>query len=289
MVPQIVASTDFETVPDFEQLPALLGHDVPEDLAIEQLRDYLHEKEGKPYCPASGQPSLPIEHYFPPIPLHRILVQSLTLGKILYANQMEQAYELFHISSVHLADEQEILKTFVAWFSNIRPRLLTWNGRSFEIPLLKMRCLRHQVPMSNYFLVGDKYDNYDSRYQHTWHADLMDIMSGYSASRPFRLREATAAARLPGKIFGTGRDVFKLYREGKIQEIQDYCEMDSLEVFLLYVRWQLIKGVITFEGYEYSISTALKYLRASAKPHFTKFVDEWVRLDPHVASLNDKL
>jgi predicted PolB exonuclease-like 3'-5' exonuclease len=139
--------------------------------------------------------------------------------------------------------------------------------------------------MQWFFQVGDKWSNYDTRYNHEWHCDVMDALSGFGAAKFPKLREAAACLRLPGKVFGTGREVYKMYQEGKHQEIKNYCEMDVLETFLMYLKWQFLKGIVTEVGYLTIVSDLIKFLREDEKekPHYRKFIDEWLKVDQEVA------
>lgn len=273
MPPQLIAAIDFETVPDFNQIPALVGEDLPDDhtARLARLEQYMKE---------NGQE----ENFFPPLALHRIIVPSILLAHIQYRDQFEYSYIAYNLSSMFSHNDAETLNTLIPWFTDKRPRFVTFNGRSFELPLMKLRCLYHGIPCGFFWLVGDKYDNYESRYQTSWHADMMDIVAGHGAARYQKLREVVTAARLPGKIFGNGRNVLQMYLENRIPEIQAYCEMDTLETFLLYVRWQFIRCIIPPEGYRDTIVSVLKLLKAgSEKAHFMKFYTEWCKSDPQVS------
>jgi 3'-5' exonuclease len=48
---------------------------------------------------------------------------------------------------------------------------------------------------------------------------------------------------LPGKPFGIhGSQVEKLFREGKIREIADYCESDVVNTYRVWLRYELLRG-----------------------------------------------
>ena len=274
MPASIIAAIDFETVPDLDQVPTLVGEDLPNDplVRLERLKKYM--KDG-------GQDEA---NFFPPLALHRIIVPSILLANIQYRDQFEYSYQAYSLTSMFSHNDADSLKALIPWFTEKRPRFVTFNGRSFELPLMKLRCMYHGIQCGFFWLTGDnKYENYDSRYSSQWHADMMDLVSAHGAARNQKLREVSTAARLPGKIFGCGRDVLHMYQENRIDEIRSYCEIDSLETFLLYVRWQFIKCIIPAEGYKDSIVSVLRLLKSSPdKAHFMKFLDEWCKSDPQV-------
>jgi len=275
-MPSSILVTDFETVPDFSQLPQITGSDEGQDTItgkLERLKRYMKEDKGQDE-----------KEFFPSLSLHRILVSSFIYADIVYDGQMEVAYKPKNFWSVD-SDESAMLHSMVPWLDKVRPRFVTYNGRSFEIPLLKLRCLRHKVQCGFFLASGDKYDNYDSRYSSNWHCDMMDVLSGHGAARFLKLREACALANLPGKLFGSGRDVLKMWMDGEMQAIKSYCEMDVLETFLLYVTWQHVRGMIPFDGYTQSIVHTIQLLKSSQNPHIPVFLDEWGRLDQYVKTL----
>jgi hypothetical protein len=58
---------------------------------------------------------------------------------------------------------------------------------------------------------------------------------------------------LPGKPNGiTGADVDRYYREGRIREIAEYCESDVLNTFRVWLRYELFRGGLSYEGFRKS-------------------------------------
>jgi len=51
-------------------------------------------------------------------------------------------------------------------------------------------------------------------------------------------------AGIPGKYDVSGDDVFRLYYEGEYKKIDEYCESDVINTYLLFIKYELMKGEI---------------------------------------------
>ncbi len=130
--------------------------------------------------------------------------------------------------------------------SATRPTLVSWNGSGFDLPVLNYRALRHGVRAHRYWEVGEtdrefRYNNYLSRF-HWRHIDLMDVLSGYGASGRGSLDTVAQLLGLPGKLGIGGAHVWSSFQRGELAAIRDYCETDVLNTYLIYLRFQLIRG-----------------------------------------------
>jgi len=58
---------------------------------------------------------------------------------------------------------------------------------------------------------------------------------------------------IPGKPDGFGgNDVESYFREGRVQEIADYCERDVLNTYRLWLRHELFRGKLDRSKFEQS-------------------------------------
>ncbi len=80
-------------------------------------------------------------------------------------------------------DEKKLLQGFFGYFERLKPRLVSFNGRGFDLPVLKYRAMKHGVSASHLHQAGDKWNSYTSRYALNWHCDLQDVLSDYGAFR----------------------------------------------------------------------------------------------------------
>jgi predicted PolB exonuclease-like 3'-5' exonuclease len=83
--------------------------------------------------------------------------------------------------------------------------------------------------------------------------DLCDVLSSYSSQAKVTLQELCKVMGLPGKPNGiSGADVEEYYLEGRIREIAEYCESDVLNTYRVWMRYELFRGGISYEGFRKS-------------------------------------
>ena len=119
-----------------------------------------------------------------------------------------------------------------------------------------------------------KWNNYISRY-HTRHTDLMDLLALYSGKANAPLDELASLYGFPGKMGMSGAKVWDAYQAGQIQDIRHYCETDVLNTWLVYLRFQLMRGHITIEKYQTESELVRTTLKQSGKPHLLAFEAAW--------------
>lgn len=141
--------------------------------------------------------------------------------------------------------EEEMLVDFVRFFEGKRPDIVSWNGRSFDMPVIAARCFKYGIPFSHYY----EERNLHYRYTTDGHFDLMDFLSDFGASRPTRLDAAARLIGLPGKMGVEGKDIGPLVHRGKLAEVQTYCLSDVIQIAALFLRTQLARGVLALNEY----------------------------------------
>jgi predicted PolB exonuclease-like 3'-5' exonuclease len=174
--------------------------------------------------------------------------------------------------------EDEIIQKFWEFFDRREPVLVTWNGRGYDLPVLRQRALISAVPTPRWFQAGSRYENYWYRYSANWHCDLMDQLSDYGACGKTGMDLIARAMRLPGKINGNGREVESMFEAGQIERIAAYCECDVLNLYGIYLRWLLVTGQMDDDGYKQSQAQFAEFLCASEKTHHAEFLAKWDRV-----------
>jgi predicted PolB exonuclease-like 3'-5' exonuclease len=119
-----------------------------------------------------------------------------------------------------------------------------------------------------------RYNNYVSRY-HSRHLDLMDVLAMYQPRNNAPLDEVAQLAGLPGKIGVGGAKVWETWLAGETAKVRDYCEADTLNTYLLFVRYQLMRGVFTSEQYRAENSLVRSFLEKQKQPHWREFLQLW--------------
>jgi 3'-5' exonuclease len=177
------------------------------------------------------------------------------------------------------APETEIIQRFYDGIEKYTPDLVSWNGGGFDLPVLHYRALRHGIQAPRYWESGEedqafRYNNYLNRY-HMRHLDLMDVLSSYQARARVSLQAAATLLGLPGKLGMSGDKVWDAYLDGQIERIRNYCETDVLNTFLIYLRFELMRGRLSRDEYLKEGTFVRDTLRAQAKPHLDEFLAAW--------------
>jgi 3'-5' exonuclease len=177
------------------------------------------------------------------------------------------------------ASEAEIIQRFYDGIDRFLPDLVSWNGSGFDLPVLHYRALRHGIQAPRYWEAGDedqsfRFNNYLNRY-HWRHTDLMDVLSGFQSRARVSLQHMALLLGLPGKLGMSGDQVWDAYQHGDIERIRNYCETDVLNTFLVFLRFELMRGRLSREEYVVETARVRELLSREAKPHFLEFLAAW--------------
>ena len=146
-------------------------------------------------------------------------------------------------------NERRIIKKFWEYFSGCQARVVTRNGKGFDLPVLRVRAMMQGISADSWYERGTKWDNYIQRFAPDWHCDLMEQLSDHRACASMSLSDIAFALGLPGKIGGHGSEVEGMVERGEIPQVRAYCEADCLNLFVLYVRWALLSGRTDLQGH----------------------------------------
>jgi predicted PolB exonuclease-like 3'-5' exonuclease len=174
--------------------------------------------------------------------------------------------------------EKDLLSRYWGYFAKKTPRLLTWNGRSFDMVLLRMRAAMHGIQTPGWSPPpGSRQGDYGYRYSTQLHYDLADAMSGFGAGKMSRQDHVAAMMQLPGKFNGHGSEVAEMIAGGRYAETCDYCDGDVLNLFAMFLRWQHMDCKMSAKGYNDSVAALLGFLgrEREAHPHLGEFADRW--------------
>ena len=175
--------------------------------------------------------------------------------------------------------EPELIKRFFDGLDKFSPTLVSWNGGGFDLPVLHYRALLHGIVASRYWDNGEddpgfKWNNYLSRY-HARHTDLMDVLSGYQPRACAPLDEVATLLGLPGKMGMSGDKVWDSFMNGDIVGIRNYCETDVLNTYLVYLRFELMRGRLAPAHYADECQLVRDSLSRENKPHLNAFLQAW--------------
>lgn len=181
---------------------------------------------------------------FPKLVYHSIVC----IGALL-ASPRDQGYEVRFLGASHVGDqsERELIRTFLDIVDRVSPRMVTFNGASFDLPVLRYRGMIHELPAHG---LNDR--PYFHRYRGE-HVDLCDVLSSFSFGGKAKLDELSRAMGLSGKPGGMdGSRVEALFNEGRVDDIAEYCLSDVIQTYRLWLRYELFCGRLTLDQYNAS-------------------------------------
>lgn len=178
------------------------------------------------------------------------------------------------------AGEGELIQRFYDGIDKYRPILVSWNGGGFDLPVLHYRALIHGVTAPRYWDTGQldreaKWDNYLGRYQFR-HTDLMDVLALYNGRQNAPLNEIAILLGFPGKLGMDGSKVFDAYTAGDLAGIRAYCETDVLNTWLVYLRFELMRGRLSREQLQQEEARARQFIDSTGAAHWSEFSAAWV-------------
>lgn len=192
----------------------------------------------------------------PPPPFNKIV----TLGCLLLEDYVPKR---MGVVGEH-KDEGAMLADFAQWLDTKKPTVITWNGRTFDMPVITSRALRHGISMPWWF--HDRNTRY--RYSTEGHFDLMDFLADFGAAKNARLDVYAKLVGFPGKVGVDGSQVAPMVHAGRLDEVNAYCLCDVAQTAAIFLRVELLRGVYDRARYREAARALLA------------FVDEQPRLQP---------
>lgn len=249
---------DIETIPDTDGLRKL--YSLPAETTDEDVARVAFHKRRQ----HNGSEFLPLHQ-------HRVVAISCALRE-------GDSFRVWTLGSAD-ATEQEIIQRFYDGIEKYTPNLVSWNGSGFDLPVLHYRALVHGISALRYWDLGDddrefKWNNYISRY-HTRHLDLMDLLALYNGRANAPLDEIAQLCGFPGKLGMDGSKVWDAFVRGEINAIRDYCETDVANTYLVYLRFQRMRGVLDQAAYEQEVALVRDTLAGYPGQHWQEFLTHW--------------
>lgn len=249
---------DIETVPDIAGLRRLYELDaLPDDDVLAAAQLLRRQKTG-------GSDFLPLH-------LQRVVAISVVL-------RSQDRLAVWSIGSEE-SSEAELIQRFYDGIEKYTPTLVSWNGGGFDLPVLHYRAMLHNVTAERYWETGDsdnsfRWNNYLNRY-HDRHTDLMDVLAMYQGRAVAPLDDVASLLGYPGKMGMSGAKVWDAFKAGQLKAIRDYCETDVLNTYLVYLRYEQMRGRLDPAQLQIEQQKLRGYLVAENKTHFAEFLAAW--------------
>jgi 3'-5' exonuclease len=246
---------DIETIPDVDGIRRL--EDLPDDLSDAEVAEHAfaarREKTGSDFLP----------HHLQRVAAISCVFRDRTGFRVRSLGTPED-------------DEAALVQSFYRVIEKYTPQLVSWNGGGFDLPVLHYRALIHGITAPRYWDMGEddrefKWNNYLSRY-HTRHLDLMDLLALYQPRANAPLDALAKLCGLPGKLGMDGGQVWDAYRDGQIEAIRNYCETDVVNTYLLYCRFQVMRGALSPAEYADEIALVKDGLAQEPAAHWQEYL-----------------
>jgi 3'-5' exonuclease len=249
-----ILAFDIETVPDCDGIRRI--HGLPDELSDADVAEVAFQRRRV----QTGSSD------FLPVHLHQVVVISCVL-------RSDEGLKVFSVGQPE-AGEAGAIQRFFDGINRYEPQLVSWNGRNFDLPVLVSRGLVHGVAAACFWETAEaRFNNYINRF-HERHTDLMDVLSLYGG-RGSPLDELARLAGFPGKLGVGGDGVWASYRAGRLEAIRNYCEADTVNTYLLFLRYQLMRCAYSPERYESECQMLRALLDKRPEPHWREFLSLW--------------
>ncbi|HIF33829.1 MAG TPA: 3'-5' exonuclease [Planctomycetes bacterium] len=252
---------DIESVADGDLVSRLRYPD--EDLtareAVARYREELMEKSGSDFVPYTFQ--LPVS----------VVIAKVTAD--------------FRLVDLVALDEPDCRPHVIAekfwrgWERYGCPTWVTFNGRTFDMPLMELAAFRFGIATPRWFNMGGKsFENPRNRYNTDAHWDMHDLLTNFGASR-FNggLNLAANILGKPGKMDVEGSMVQDLYDEDKLARINDYCRCDVLDTYFVFLRANVVVGRLSLEDEQLIVQETKDWLASQVDnlPIYAAYLERW--------------
>jgi predicted PolB exonuclease-like 3'-5' exonuclease len=191
----------------------------------------------------------------------------------------------FHLLDVVVLDEPQFRPHVITehfwrgWELYRRPTLVSFNGRSFDIPLLELAAFRYGVSIPAWFNVaGKNFEQPRNRYNTEAHIDVHELLTNFGCTRfTGGLNLAANLLGKPGKMEVQGYMVQDLFDAGRVQEINDYCRYDVLDTYFVFLRSRVLLGQLKLEAEQQLVEEAKAWVTqaAVAVPAYGLYLSRW--------------
>jgi predicted PolB exonuclease-like 3'-5' exonuclease len=185
----------------------------------------------------------------------------------------------FRLLSIRCLDSpqfrtREITKAFWDGVAHYKATLVSFNGRGFDFPLMELAAFRYGLSIP---VCYQKQPDYRYRFGAA-HFDMMEFFTCYGAYRMTGgLNLLSKLLGKPGKQETDGSQVYDMYRQGRLADINAYCSFDVLDTYFVFLRTRVMTGEITLEQEHAIVLETKTWLEQQTveQPHLRKYLENW--------------
>jgi 3'-5' exonuclease len=215
----------------------------------------------------SGKDFIPYTYHLPVAVVIAKLRADFSLVEIV---SLDQPVHRPHVMTKHF---------WTGWQLYEYPTWVTFNGRTFDLPLMEHAAFRYGVPVPQWFNLSDRaYEQKRNRYNLQSHIDVQEILTNFGSTW-FRggLNLAAALLGKPGKMEVQGDMVYDYFLQGRIQEINEYCRCDVLDTYFAFLRTCVLTGKLTLDDEQQRVTDTQRFLESQADEHpaYRQYLEQW--------------
>lgn len=250
---------DVESVADGELISRVRypDQDLSPAAAIATYQDELVENQGTTFIPHTFQ-----------IPISVVIAKLAPDLRLIDLVSLDEPEFRSHIITEHFWRGWEMYKY---------PQWVTFNGRSFDMPLMELAAFRYGISLNSWF-AGEGYKSRRNRFNTAAHLDLQEALTNFGAARcNGGLNLMAQLLGKPGKIDTRGDQVQQLYDQGQLIKISDYCRCDVLDTYFVFLRTQVLMGQATLDQEQALVAETKSWIeeRAEACPAYALYLQRW--------------
>lgn len=168
---------------------------------------------------------------------------------------------------------------WLGWEKYKHPTWVTFNGRTFDLPLMELAAYRYGVSVPAWFDLSERsYSQKRNRYNTQSHLDLHEFLTNFGSTW-FRggLNLSAYLLGKPGKMDVAGDMVQDMYAQGKVAEINEYCRCDVLDTYFALLRCMVLMGKLSLTQETELTATAKEKLVAEQEQHpaYASYLQAW--------------
>ena len=103
----------------------------------------------------------------------------------------------------------------------------------------------------------------------------MEVLSAFQGRGRASLEQMAVLLGFPGKLGMSGDQVWSTYLNGGIDDIRNYCETDTLNTYLIYLRFEFMRGNLDEKDRMREYQLVRSTLSSINLTHLNKFLAAW--------------